>query len=467
MAIEIKDLNLKYPDAEKKLFDDLSLSVKTNEKILLVGPSGSGKSTLLNVMGQLIPHVIDIPMKAAELETSDNGAFVFQDPDSQFTMPTIAEELAFLLENQQVPRREMDARFKEVLHTVGLDVDIDMQINKLSGGMKQKLAIASTLLQGSDTLFLDEPTSMLDSDSARHLWETIVNIWTDKTVVIVEHRVQHIWNVVDRVVLMDHHGAIIFTGTPDTVMKEHVDLLDEYGVWHPESWEKAPVFHASYTKGEVVLDLSDVSVTRGKQPIVNVGDVSIHKGEWITLEGDNGTGKTSLLLSIMKLIQHEGAIYFDERLIKKTKDYKGKVFPVFQNPELQFMTNNVVDEVAINFELVDGEDTARNKALRLLETFGLAHLTELHPLEISVGQKRRLSVATAMSQTPRIIIFDEPTFGLDRNNTFNLLKLFDGLVRDGVTIIMITHDEDIKRRYPSRRLRIESQRLVEIGDSHV
>lgn len=467
MSIHIKDLNLKYPDAAQKLFDDLSLSIKTNEKILLVGPSGSGKSTLLNVMGQLIPHVIDIPMKAAKLETSDNGAFVFQDPDSQFTMPTIAEELAFLLENQQVPRREMDARFKEVLDAVGLDVDINMQINKLSGGMKQKLAIASTLLQRADTLFLDEPTSMLDSGSARHLWETIVDIWADKTVVIVEHRVEHIWDIVDRVVLMDDGGNIIFTGTPENVLNEHINLLDEYGVWHPKSWEKAPVFDASYTKGDVVLNLSDVVITRGKEAIVDVDQVNIHSGEWITLEGDNGTGKTSLLLSIMKLIKHEGAIYFGSQLIKKTKDYKGKVFPVFQNPELQFMTNNVLDEVAINFERADGAEAAAQKASELLKEFGLDHLTHLHPLEISTGQKRRLSVATAMSQTPRIIIFDEPTFGLDRNNTFKLLELFDGLVRRGVTIIMITHDEEIKHRYPSRRLRIESQRLVEIGESHV
>lgn len=467
MAIHIKDLNLKYPDADKKLFDDLSLSVKTHEKILLVGPSGSGKSTLLNVMGRLIPHVIDIPMKAAELAVPESGAFVFQDPDSQFTMPTIAEELAFLLENQQVPRSEMDARFKEVLHTVGLDVDINMQINKLSGGMKQKLAIASTLLQRADTLFLDEPTSMLDSDSAQYLWETIVNIWEDKTVVIVEHRVEHIWDIVDRVVLMDHGGSIIFTGTPETVLEEHIDLLDDYGVWHPKSWEKAPVFDASLPKGEEVLKLSDVVVTRSKKAIVDVGELFIRSGEWITLEGDNGTGKTSLLLSIMKLIKHEGAVYFGERLIRKTKDYKGKVFPVFQNPELQFMTNNVLDEVSINFERDFGEAESKEKAAQLLEQFGLAHLTHLHPLEISTGQKRRLSVATAMSQTPRVIIFDEPTFGLDRNNTFNLLTLFDGLVRSGVTIIMITHDEQIKRRYPSRRLRIESQALIEMGDSNV
>ena len=146
MSIIIENLHLKYPDAKEKIFDDLSIKIEPNEKILLVGPSGSGKSTLLNVMGKLIPKVIDIPIKHGVLETAENGAFVFQDPDSQFTMPTIVEELAFILENRQVPRDEMDDQFEAVLQTVGLDVDLNMRIHQLSGGMKQKLAIASTLL---------------------------------------------------------------------------------------------------------------------------------------------------------------------------------------------------------------------------------------------------------------------------------------------------------------------------------
>lgn len=467
MSIDIKHLHLKFPDAPKKLFDDLSISVKNKEKILLVGPSGSGKSTLLNVMGRLIPNVIDIPMKSEVLETTENGAFVFQDPDSQFTMPTIAEELAFILENMQVPRDEMNEQFKEVLNTVRLDVDIDKPIQELSGGMKQKLAIASALLQRADTLFLDEPTSMLDTDSARHLWDTIVSVWQDKTVVIVEHRVEFIWDIVDRIVLMNHAGEIIYTGTPDETLHQHVELLDEFGVWHPQSWEKAPIFKKQDVIHEPVLTLDDVSISRGKQHVVDIPKQVIHKGEWITLEGDNGSGKTSILLALMKLIKHKGTITFKEKTVKRTKDYRGKVYPVFQNPELQFMTNNVLHEVSINFERTHKESEAKHIAQELLERFGLEHLVELHPLEISVGQKRRLSVATAITQTPEVILFDEPTFGLDRNNTFKLLTLFDELVKSGITIIMITHDEEIKRRYPSRRLIIDNETLVEVGESNV
>lgn len=467
MSIHIKNLHLKFPDSPKKLFDDLSVSVDKNEKILLVGPSGSGKSTLLNVMGRLIPHVIDIPMKSEVLETAMNGAFVFQDPDSQFTMPTIAEELAFILENLQVPKSEMDAQFAQVLHTVGLEVDIEQPINQLSGGMKQKLAIASALLQRADTLFLDEPTSMLDSESAAHLWQTIINVWKDKTVVIVEHRVEHIWDIVDRIVLMNHDGEIIYTGTPDDTLRLHEETLDEYGIWHPLSWEKAPEFSTVTPNDETLLSVEDLLIERGKKQIVNIASLKINKGEWMTLEGVNGSGKTSILLAIMKLLKSKGDIYFNGRKIKKTKDYQGKVYPVFQNPELQFMTNNVLHEVAINFERNHSSEESREIAMKLLVRFGLDHLSELHPIEISVGQKRRLSVATAISQTPEILLFDEPTFGLDRNNTFQVLELFDSLVKDGVTILMITHDEEIKTRYPSRRLRIENQTLVEVGESDV
>lgn len=467
MSIIIENLHLKYPDAKEKIFDDLSIKIEPNEKILLVGPSGSGKSTLLNVMGRLIPKVIDIPMKSEVLETTDNGAFVFQDPDSQFTMPTIAEELAFILENRQIPREEMDEQFEAVLRTVGLDVDLNMRIHQLSGGMKQKLAIASTLLQQADTLFLDEPTSMLDAQSARHLWDTIVNVWQDKTVIIVEHRVEFIWDIVDRIVMMNHNGEIIYTGTPEKTLNKHVNLLDEFGIWHPKSWEKAPVFNEIKAQSETVLTIEDMIVTRGKQHIVSIDQLNINTGEWITLEGENGSGKTSILLALMKLIKHEGEVYYKERLIRKTKDYRGKVFPVFQNPELQFMTNNVLHEVSINFERTHDESEAKRIGMELLERFGLAHLKELHPLEISVGQKRRLSVTTAITQTPEIILFDEPTFGLDRNNTFKLLQLFDELVRSGITIIMITHDEEIKNRYPSRRLLIDGESLIEVGENHV
>ena len=133
--------------------------------MLLLGPSGSGKSTLLNVLSGIVPNLIELPMKYDELEIDPHSGVIFQDPDTQFCMPKVYEELAFVLENKQVPRNEMDALIENALASVDLNVTDNTFVNHLSGGMKQKLAIVETILQEANTLFLDEPTAMLDVDA--------------------------------------------------------------------------------------------------------------------------------------------------------------------------------------------------------------------------------------------------------------------------------------------------------------
>ncbi|WP_020008618.1 ABC transporter ATP-binding protein [Salinicoccus albus] len=458
--IEIKNLRLRFPDAEEKRFTGLDITIKEKEKVLILGPSGSGKSTLLNVMGSLIPHAMEVPLKASVLNVPKNGAYVFQEPDSQFTMPSVAEELAFVLENKSAPVNGMEERIKTVLDTVGLDVDIRTTIDTLSGGMKQKLAVASALLQNAETFFLDEPTSMLDESAARNLWETVGSIWDDKTVVIVEHRVDHIWDMVDRVILMDDSGGITADGAPGQILEEQRALLDAFGVWHPYSWHRAPA-PVSYDPGETLIRLEGLKITRGKRQILHADGININKGEWVTVEGGNGSGKTSFLLAIMKLIKSDGRIHYRDRNITKTSEIAGDVYPVFQNPELQFITHKVFDEVYINLELHFDKTEAMRQTGLILERMGLAPLSHLHPLEISTGQKRRLSVATAAGGVPEVIMLDEPTFGLDQNHAFRLLELFDEMVRQGTTVVMITHDEEIKKRYPSKRLMIEDGMLRE------
>ncbi|CAD2072965.1 Putative HMP/thiamine import ATP-binding protein YkoD [Jeotgalicoccus aerolatus] len=459
--INIHKLNLRFPEAQSKLFTDLSLSIRSGEKVLLLGPSGSGKSTLLNVMGGLIPAVIHTPMKAEVLNIPSDRAYVFQDPDAQFTMPQVNEELAFILENRSIPKEQMEPMFQTALKQTGLDIPFDLNINHLSGGMKQKLAIASALLQDPDTLFLDEPTSMLDDESTKSLWNVIENIWEDRTVVIVEHRLDYIWDKVDRVILMSDKGEIIQQGTPDYILSHHKILLNQYGVWHPDSWQGAPEFNQIESMSETLLEVKDFKLERRGQDILNIDYLSIQKGEWITLEGKNGTGKSSLLLALMKLIPSDGEIYYQNKLIKKTKQIAGDVYPVFQNPELQFITHKVFDEIYINMEPHFKYNDAVHKTEEILKQMGLSSTAHLHPLEISTGQKRRLSVATALGGLPKVLLLDEPTFGLDQKHAFSMLELFHHLVADGVTIIMITHDENIKLRYPSRRLLIEDGILHE------
>ena len=147
IVLKVKNLRLKYPNGDRKIFDNLNIEIKDKEKVLLLGPSGSGKSTLLNVLSGIVPNLIELPMKYDELNIDPHSGVIFQDPDTQFCMPKVYEELAFVLENRQVPREDMDEQIKKALASVDLDVDDSTFVNNLSVAMKQKLAIVETILQ--------------------------------------------------------------------------------------------------------------------------------------------------------------------------------------------------------------------------------------------------------------------------------------------------------------------------------
>lgn len=461
--LKAKNLRLKYPSATNKIFDGLDIEIKDKEKVLLLGPSGSGKSTLLNVLSGIVPDLIDLPMKYDELEVAYHAGVIFQDPDSQFCMPQVNEELAFILENQQVPQEEMDERIHDALKKVQLDVNPKQSINQLSGGMKQKLAIAGTLLMEADTLFLDEPTAMLDIEATQNLWDLLKDLWADQTVLIVEHKVAHVWDYVDRVILMDHHGRIIQQGTPDMILANFEDVLTEYGVWHPHAWDSAPPpKHTKDTSSQSFhFKYKDGAIQRSKKTLYHVPELEVHPGEWLTITGKNGTGKTTLFESMMQLIPYQGKMQWNQQTLKKVRDAASHMYLVYQNPELQFIQNSVYDEIFVNYEYMDPQH-AEEQTKAMLALLDLAHVSKQHPFELSMGQKRRLSVATALSTNADVILLDEPTFGLDSHNTFKLITLFQERVAKGQTIIMITHDPHIIERYPSRHFEVSDGMLHEL-----
>lgn len=472
--IVTKNLRLKYPNSNNKIFDNLTLHIKNKEKVLLLGPSGSGKSTLLNVLSGIVPNLIDLPMKYDELQIEEDCGVIFQDPDTQFCMPKVYEELAFVLENLRVPRDEMESRIQSALSAVDLNVDENQHINQLSGGMKQKLAIAETLLQQANTLFLDEPTAMLDVDATADLWQKIKSFWHDQTVLIVEHKVEHIWQHVDRVILLNYDGAIIADAPPNKILHDYEHLLTEYGVWHPNAWQYAPP--SSKTQNDATAQQSDDSfkfknglIKRGKQQLINISELNIYAGEWITITGSNGSGKTSLLESMMQLIKYDGKMYFNNHTLSKIKTAAKHMYLVYQNPELQFITHSVYDEIYIQYKNKNRSTVeAERETQNMLEILNLQAVKTQHPFELSTGQKRRLSVAIALSSSSDFILLDEPTFGLDSHNTFNLIKLFQNRIQNGQTIVMVTHDSEIIARYPTRRLHVDQHQLTELkGDTYV
>ncbi|PTU87213.1 ABC transporter ATP-binding protein [Staphylococcus pasteuri] len=466
--LKVTNLRLKYPNGHRKIFDDLNLEIKDKEKVLLLGPSGSGKSTLLHVLSGIVPKLIELPMKYDTLEINDHNGVIFQDPDTQFCMPKVYEELAFVLENRQLPRKDMDEAIENALNSVNLNVNETTQINHLSGGMKQKLAIVETILQQADTLFLDEPTAMLDVEATEDLWQRLIDLWQDQTVLIVEHKVEHIWQHVDRVLLMNYEGQIIADGSPEHILQHFEHLLSEYGVWHPKVWNYAPEpKKITPSTQQQLFKFNDGEILRSKKTLFKVDQLSINSGEWITITGKNGTGKTSLLESILQLIKYKGIMTYQNQELRKIKDASQHMYLVYQNPELQFITNSVYEEIFIHYNHLDSTH-ADEKTLQILELLNLTNVKNQHPYEISMGQKRRLSVATALSSDADIILLDEPTFGLDSHNTFQLIELFQERVSKGQSIIMVTHDPEIIKRYPTRRWAINNKQLTEIeGEQHV
>ncbi|MBA2871972.1 energy-coupling factor transport system ATP-binding protein [Anoxybacillus calidus] len=461
----VEKLRLKFPGRDTLLFKDLSVSFHKGERVLLLGPSGCGKSTLLQVMAGLIPHSIDIPMKVENILIPKKWGYVFQDPDTQFCMPFVDEEIAFVLENLGVPREKMKERINELLELVDLRLpNPHVNIQTLSGGMKQRLAIASTFALNPDVLFLDEPTAMLDEEGTKTVWETIKQIADDKTIIIVEHKIEHVLDFVERIILFNHAGEIVADGEAETIFREYKNVIQQQGIWYPDVWNdyiknrlQRPAFHPQTE----ILRLQDFKGYRNKEVKIRIDEAVIYAGEWIAVTGENGAGKSTLLHAIMGLIRTDGICTLYGKAIQKIKNIANHIAFVFQNPEFQFVTNSVYEEIAYTLRLQKGaeleiEDTVTS----MLKMFHLEDQKQQHPYQLSMGQKRRLSVAASIVNGQKLLLLDEPTFGQDAKNTFALLELLEEYRRQGSTIIMVTHDEHIVEYFATRRWEIENGCLI-------
>ncbi|MHA7964310.1 ABC transporter ATP-binding protein [Paenibacillus sp. CAU 1782] len=499
VATGFENLRLKYPGEDGLLFQGLSLSIKKGTKTLLLGPSGCGKSTLLQALSGLVPNSIELPMKHDGITVPQHSGYVFQDPDTQFCMPYVDEELAFVLENLKVPRAEMPAAILALLELVGLQLgDAHTLIGTISQGMKQRLAIASALALKPEVLFLDEPTALLDPGGTRQVWDTIKRNAAGKTIVIVEHKINEVLDWVDRILVMGPDGSWIADGTPSDVFASCRDLLTEYGIWHPGVWEEhrrklrceesgyivdlAPdskeALRTASDSGSAIgprdasksaasgslprLALEHFRGRRGGEIKIEVERAIVKPGEWVAVTGANGAGKSSLLLGIMGLIKTEGHRKVENLLNGKVEQVAELAAFVFQNPELQFIAGTVEEE--ISFSIPRDRVHSREREQRITETlerFQLLPYRKRHPYQLSMGQKRRLSVAAAMERGQQLLLLDEPTFGLDASNTFALLDKLEELRRSGTSIVMVTHDEDIVRDYAAVIWHVEKGKIAE------
>ena len=401
-------------------------------------------------------------------------------------MLTVEEEVAFGLENFHVPRAEMEAKIDRALELVGLQAEKKTTIHTLSGGQKQKLAIACVLVLQPEVIILDEPTANLDPLSSADLVDTIARLKKERpfTLIVVEHKLDDWVELIDRCLVLDSSATILFDGPPEQCFGEFAPFLKKEGIWLPKVVEAAiKAKNAGVYKGErlplrnheLLSGLKDpdaflkkeIKTMSKSEPILEVNglyarghlknvSLTIHKGELTALVGANGSGKTTLSKCLAGLIPlSQGEIHFlDVPLSKwKEKDLFQLLGYVFQNPEHQFITDSVYEEIAFGLE-------HKSSARAILEKIGLEKHANAHPFSLSQGQKRRLSVATMLVHEQELLILDEPTFGQDANTAYEIMRV---LYEKNGAVFMITHDMELVDQYADTVYVLDEGELIFSG----
>jgi energy-coupling factor transport system ATP-binding protein len=472
MFLGCKDLSIRFYNRSEKILSRITLSINKGDKVLILGPSGSGKSTLISALAGIIPEHIEAEVSGEVFLRKDSGV-MFQDPDSQFCMLHVDEEIAFSLENRSIPRTDMDKGISDLMDKVGLKVDKKTPIETLSGGMKQRLALACLLALEPEVLFFDEPTAQLDPAGRNEIFDLLNHIAekTNQTMVIVEHVLDGCIEWMDRIILLNESGSVIGDGKPEEILLNFKNQMIEAGIWLPKlfpvKWmeiirntshplsiklskmlETKPLVKTKeYGKEDIFISTENVEIGYGKKAIVRDIDIKIHKGEWISIVGENGSGKSTFLKSLIRLEPiKKGEIYFQDTELKKwsERELYEKAGFVFQNPELQFITDTVFEEVAFGGQQRNWpEEMVHTKTNQLLQEFGLESYQNAHPFTLSLGQKRRLSVATMLLFDQDLLLLDEPTFGQDEKTAKELIQRLKERQDQGTTIVMVTHDMDL------------------------
>lgn len=500
--IAIEKLHFKYIGRKAATLTEIDVHIPAGETVLLLGPSGSGKSSLALSLNGLIPHIIGGQMQgrvcvagldsqqATVSELTQQVGIVFQDPEAQFVTMTVEDEIAFGLENLCVPPEEMDARIQESLAQVALDAYRRRRVDALSGGEKQRLALAALLAMRPRVLVFDEPTANLDPVGTRQVFETITRLKElgQYTILIIEHKLDDLLHLIDRVIVLTKQGELFADGPPHTIFSEQADSLLDQGVWMPQTAllayqlrssgldlkpfpltlahaEQAlhtvvtsfshnghqPVLAQSGSQDALAVEVRDLSFGYGETAVLKEINLRVPKGDFLAIVGANGAGKTTLAKHLIDILQPPiGCVFLngDDLTTISTRDLIRRVGYVFQNPEHQFITNSVAHEVEFGLRLLGlPEDEIETRTMALLTQFGLEKLAKANPFTLSHGEKRRLSVASMLAVGQEILILDEPTFGQDQRNAAALMQLLQELHATGHTVIIITHNMTLVAEY--------------------
>ena len=441
----------------------VDLDIAPGERVLVLGPSGSGKSTLMGGLAGLLGGAEEGEATGtltvdgvAPADARGRVGLLMQAPEAQVVLARVGDDVAFGMENLGVAREEIWPRVENSLEAVGLSVPLDHSTTELSGGQKQRLALASILAMGPGLLLLDEPTANLDPSGVaevRAAVEAVVER-TGATVVVVEHRVDVWASLVDRVIVVAD-GAIAADGPLREVLAQQGDALRERGIWLPgddvaAEVGPAPEVTPASSEATPIARVADLTIGYNQDAPVRSGiDLTIARGVSTCIVGANGAGKSTFALTLAGLLPPlEGTVEVEtsdgtagDPHEWSSKQLLGRMSMVFQEPEYQFLAATVAEELAIGPRAA-GMSEAEIAPLvdEHLEALGLTKLARANPMTLSGGEKRRLSVATALISAPELLILDEPTFGQDRGTWLGLVRLLRAALERGVTLVSITHD---------------------------
>ncbi|MBS5986709.1 ABC transporter ATP-binding protein [Clostridium sp.] len=502
-VIEFKDFSFQYRVQAKPTLNNINLTIYEGEKVLIVGPSGSGKSTISNCINGLVPFLYEgdisgsLKINGKETrdmsiaEISNSVGTVLQDPDSQFIGLTVAEDIAFKLENNCVDVDRMKEKVKTVSRIVGIDTHLDSSPQRLSGGQKQRVSLAGVMVDEVNILLFDEPLASLDPATGKNAIDLIDKIKKDsnKTIVIIEHRLEDVlYRNVDRVIVVNN-GEIVKDTTPGELLA--TEILKECGIREPlyitalkyagckldkdmnlenideinlhslsealESWADGVVNEEVKESIEPLLELKNVNFEYSKNKKV-LKDISfkINKGEMVSIVGRNGAGKSTISRLICGFYHPtSGEILFEGNNLKNStiKERAEKIGLVMQNPNQMISKTMIFDEVALGLQIRGvSEDETKRRVYEALKICGLYEFRNWPISALSFGQKKRVTIASILVLNPELIILDEPTAGQDFKHYTEIMEFLKELNKKGVTIVMITHDMHLMLEYTDRSI---------------
>lgn len=503
--ITFQHFSFKYDAQNEPTLKNLNLTIKKGEKVLILGPSGSGKSTLGQCLNGIIPnhihgeHTGDLLIDGQSIfehsiyEKSQLISTVLQDTDGQFIGLSVAEDIAFALENDALEQYEMKAKIHYWAEKLDLLQLLEHRPQDLSGGQKQRVSLAGVLVDESPILLFDEPLANLDPKSGQDTIDLIDQIHQDTsaTTIIIEHRLEDVlYRSVDKIILIND-GQILFDGKPDDILKTR--LLSENGIREPlyvttlrdlgldlantESLSHIDTLDLSEitlqtsteTKNqekpkEVLLEVKNLNFSyTPNTPILNGIDLTIFQGERISIVGQNGAGKSTLAKALCRFVDASAEMSFKGQDISQDsiKERADRIGYVLQNPNQMISQPMIFDEVAQGLRLRGlPEEEVKEKVFDTLKVCGLYPFRNWPVSALSFGQKKRVTIASILVLDAEIIILDEPTAGQDKKNYTDIMNFLDELNQRGHTIIMITHDMQLMMEYSDRTIVINQGTVI-------